>query len=194
MCTVLTKLLVHRKCTCSSHDAFMSFEIWSVTHNLCLENNRASVFDENSFEHYVRLILKLNLISGWRWGKKKYRHFMYNSAVGYIIDNCMSVLAETFGEWVISLGLCPASSPDLNNPVTIICGAHEQYVNNSHLLRELKENIHWELFFIPRQEVFHVYRNVFFETWSLLGSRRSGLVICTLNKVGHTSGVEMDTE
>jgi len=33
-------------------------------YNLHLEDNRASVFDENNFEHYVRLILKLNLISG----------------------------------------------------------------------------------------------------------------------------------
>lgn len=33
-------------------------------HNLCLEDNRASVFDVNSSEHYVRLILKLNSISG----------------------------------------------------------------------------------------------------------------------------------
>ena len=67
--TVLTKLLVHRKSSCSSQSAFMWFKIWSVTHNLCLEDNRASVFDENRFEHYVRLILNLNLISDWGWKK-----------------------------------------------------------------------------------------------------------------------------
>jgi len=64
MCTVLTKLLIHRKSSCSSQSAFMCFEVWNVMHNLRLEDNRASVFDENNFEHYVRLILKLNLITG----------------------------------------------------------------------------------------------------------------------------------
>jgi hypothetical protein len=75
----------------------MLVEIWSVTHNLCLEDNRDSVFDENRFAHYVRLILNLNLISDWR-GKKKYGHFMYDSAAAYIAVNSMYVLAATFGK------------------------------------------------------------------------------------------------
>lgn len=55
--------------------------------------------------------------------KKKYRHFVYDSAAAYIADNSVYVLAVTFGKWVISPGLCPASSPDLNILVTFICGA-----------------------------------------------------------------------
>ena len=49
---------------------------------------------------------------------------MYNSAAAYVADNSMYMLAQTFGKWVISPGLCPASSPDLNILATFICGAH----------------------------------------------------------------------
>lgn len=68
---------------------------------------------------------------------------MQDSAIIHRANKSVNALAEVFDEQMISQGLCPARSPDLN-----LCDFHmwgtlkeKVYMNNSHSLREPKENI-----------------------------------------------------
>jgi hypothetical protein len=46
--------------------------------------------------------------------EKTYRHFMQENATVHTANNSTNVLAEVFGEQVMSQGLWPACFPDLN--------------------------------------------------------------------------------
>jgi hypothetical protein len=46
--------------------------------------------------------------------KKKYGNFMQDSVMANTANNCMNVLAEIFGERVLSQGLWHTCSPSLN--------------------------------------------------------------------------------
>jgi hypothetical protein len=77
--------------------------------------------------------------------------------------NSTVALDEVFGERVISRGLWPPRSPDLNSCDFYLWGTLKEnvYVNNPHSSEELQVNIRHEISAIPVQQLRRVSRNIF---------------------------------
>jgi hypothetical protein len=65
-----------------------------------------------------------------------YGHVMQNNATAHTANKFINVLAEVFGEQIISQGLWPARSPNLNPCHFHLWGMLKDkvYVNNPHSL------------------------------------------------------------
>jgi hypothetical protein len=76
---------------------------------------------------------------------------MQDNATAHTANNSMVALHEVFGERVISRGLWPPRSPDLNPCDFYLWGTLKEkvYVNNQHSLEELQENVRHEISAIP---------------------------------------------
>jgi hypothetical protein len=113
-------------------------------------------------ERYVRLILS-PFFDQLTDEEKSYGHFMQDNATAHTANNSMVALDEVFGERVISRGLWPPRSPDLNPCDFYLWGTLKEkvYVNNPHSLEELQENIRHEISTIPVQQIGRVSRNIF---------------------------------
>jgi hypothetical protein len=101
-------------------------------------------------ERYVRLILS-PFFDQLTDEEKSYGHFMQDNATVHTANNSMVALDEVFGERVISRGLWPPRSHDLNPCDFYLWGTLKEkvYVKNPHSLEELQENIKHEISAIP---------------------------------------------
>jgi hypothetical protein len=81
------------------------------------------------------------------------------TATAHKTNNSMTVLAELLCECMISQGLQCVCSPDLYPCGLYLWGTlkNKVYVNNPHLLQELKENI-WQYF---QDNSFAVSKHIF---------------------------------
>jgi hypothetical protein len=86
-------------------------------------------------ERYVRLILSPFYIQQTN-EEKSYAHFVQDNATAHIANNSMVALDNVFGERIISPGLWPPQSPDLNSCDFYLWGTLKEkvYVNNPHIL------------------------------------------------------------
>jgi hypothetical protein len=115
----------------------------------------------NSYR-YVELIL-LPFFQGLTEEEKLYGYFMQDGTMAHTADFSVAVLEEVFGERLITCGLWPPRSPDLNPCDYYLWGTLKDrvYVNNPHSLQELKENIQREIADVSRAELRRVWRNIF---------------------------------
>lgn len=115
----------------------------------------------NSYR-YVELIL-LPFFQELTKEEKLYGFFMQDSTMAHTADFSMAVLEEVFGERLITCGLWPPRSPDLNPCDYYLWGTLKDrvYVNSPHSLQELKENIQREIADVSSAELRHVWRNIF---------------------------------
>lgn len=75
----------------------------------------------------------------------------------------MVALEKILGKCLITHTLWPPRSPDLNTCNYYLWGTLKDrvYMNNTHQLQEVKDNIHGKIQSILKQEIHHVLRNVF---------------------------------
>jgi hypothetical protein len=74
----------------------------------------------------------------------------------------MQTLSDVFGDRIISSGIWPARSPDLNPCDFYFWGCLKDKVSNSNPRKEeLKENIHGEIANIPAEQLQRVNQNLF---------------------------------
>jgi hypothetical protein len=85
---------------------------------------------------------------------------MQGNATAHTANNSMNALAKFFDEWLLSQGLWPAHSPNLNPCNFYLWSTLKDrvYENNSHSLQEMKENI-----LLFQENNFTVYLEIFFE-------------------------------
>jgi hypothetical protein len=95
--------------------------------------------------------------------EKTYRYFMQDNATAHTANHSMNEINQVFGDRVVSRGLWPPQSPDLNPCDFYLWGKLKDkvYVNNPHTLDELKDNIRVEISHITREELRHVAGNIF---------------------------------
>jgi hypothetical protein len=95
-------------------------------------------------ERYVRLILT-PLFRKLTEDKKTYGYFMQDNTTAHTANHSMNEINQVFGDCVVSRGLWPPRSPDLNLCDFYLWGKLKDkvYVNNphTHTLDELKDNI-----------------------------------------------------
>jgi hypothetical protein len=81
----------------------------------------------------------------------------------HIANNSVVALDEIFGERIISWGMWPPRSPDLNPCDFYLWGTLKEkvYINNPHSLEELQANIRHEISAVPIQQLRRVSVNIF---------------------------------
>jgi inhibitor of nuclear factor kappa-B kinase subunit alpha len=95
--------------------------------------------------------------------EKTYGYFMQDGATAHTATYCINVLNEVFANRLISRGLWPARSPDLNPCDFYLWGnlKDKVYSNNPHTLVELKQSIRDTISSIEVSELKLVSNNIF---------------------------------
>jgi hypothetical protein len=156
------QVLKHRKPSCSLevplHD--IKVGVWCAISAQRIIIMTMFFHETINSELYMRFILSpFSQSTDW-W--KLYAHFMQNNATAHNANNFMVALDNVFGEQVISQGLWPPWSPDLNLCDFYLWGTLKKvYVNNLHSLEELEANIRHEISAIPVHQLRCVSRNIF---------------------------------
>jgi inhibitor of nuclear factor kappa-B kinase subunit alpha len=95
--------------------------------------------------------------------EKTYGYFMQDGATAHTVTYSINILNEVFEDRVISCGLWPARSPDLN-PCDFYPWVNlkdKVYSNNTHKLVELKQSICETISSIEVNELKLVSNNIF---------------------------------
>jgi hypothetical protein len=91
-----------------------------------------------------------------------YGYNMQNYDMAHTINFSVTVLLEVFRKWLLTRGLWPLISSDLNVCYIYLWGTlKENYVKNPHSLQEMKGNIWRVMASISRQELHLMWRNIF---------------------------------
>jgi hypothetical protein len=122
------------------------------------------IFFENiiNSERYVTDILR-PFFESIKDEEKTYDCFIQDGATAHTADYSINVLNEVFEDRLISRGLWPARSPDLNPCDFYLWGnlKDKVYSNNHHTLDELKQSIRETSTSIEASEVKLVSNNIF---------------------------------
>jgi inhibitor of nuclear factor kappa-B kinase subunit alpha len=96
------------------------------------------------------------------WKKKRHGYFMQDGATAHTATYSINVLNEVFEDRLISCGLWPASSPDLNPCDFYLWGnlKDKVYSNKPHTLVELKQSIRETISSIKVSEMKLVSNNI----------------------------------
>jgi hypothetical protein len=102
----------------------------------------------------------------------------------------MNEINQVFGDRVVSRGLRPPRSSDLNPCDFYLWGKLKDkvYVNNPHTLDELKDNIRVEISDITREELRRVAGNIFSRCEACLQAEGRHFEILLQDTVGSVSG------
>jgi inhibitor of nuclear factor kappa-B kinase subunit alpha len=105
----------------------------------------------------------LGPFSGALWKKKIHGYFMQDGATAHTATYSINVSNKVFEDRLISCGLWPARSPDLNPCNFYLWGnlKDKVYSNNSHTLIELKQSIQETISSIEVSELKLVSKNLF---------------------------------
>jgi inhibitor of nuclear factor kappa-B kinase subunit alpha len=95
--------------------------------------------------------------------KRLYGWFQQDSAIAYTARMSMQALSDIFRYRIVSSGIWPACSPDLNPCDFFLWGCFKDKVYNSNprTEEELKENIRREIANIPAEQLQRINQNLF---------------------------------
>jgi hypothetical protein len=90
-------------------------------------------------------------------------YFLQDNATAHTANYSMNEINQVFGDRVVSRGLWPPRCQDLNPCDFYLWGKLKDkvYVNNPHILDELKDNIRVKISHIMREELHRVAGNIF---------------------------------
>jgi inhibitor of nuclear factor kappa-B kinase subunit alpha len=93
---------------------------------------------------------------------RRFAFFQQDSATPHTARDSVEELRQVFGDRIVSRGLWPARSPDLNPCDFYLWGNLKQkvYKTNPHTIEELKENIRNEVSAISPSELQRVITNL----------------------------------
>jgi inhibitor of nuclear factor kappa-B kinase subunit alpha len=119
-------------------------------------------FNEIIVERYVQAILG-QLFPELTEEERLYGRFQQDSVTAHTARISMQALSDVFRDRIISSGIWPACSPDLN-PCDFFfwgCLKDKVYNSNHQTVGELKENICREMANIPAEQLQRVNQNLF---------------------------------
>jgi hypothetical protein len=105
----------------------------------------------------------LGPFSGALRKKKRHGYFMQDGVTAHTATYSINVFYEVFEDRLISHGLWPVRSPDLNSCDFCVWGnlKNKVYSNNLHTLVELKQSIRETILSIEVSELKLVLNNIF---------------------------------
>jgi hypothetical protein len=114
-----------------------------------------------SLSNKLRILFEadpVTLLRSTDWWRK-----MQDNAKTHVANSYINALHEVFGEQVISWGLWPPQSPDLNPCDFYLWSTLKEkvYVNNTHPLEELQEKFRHEISAITVEQLRRVSGNIF---------------------------------
>jgi hypothetical protein len=111
---------------------------------------------------------------------------MQDNATAHTASHSMNGINQVFDDRVVSRGLWPPRSPDLNSCYFFLWGRLKDkvYVKNPHTLDELKSSIRVEISHITREELRRVAGNIFRRCEACLQAEGRHFEILLQDKVG----------
>jgi hypothetical protein len=123
--------------------------------DLCFYNKKIN------FERYVQVILG-QFFPGLTNEERLYGWFQQDSATACTAFMSIQALSNLFGDRIISSGIWPAHSPNLNSCNFLLLGLFVEdkvYNSNPRTEERLKQNIHREIANIPAEQLRRVNQN-----------------------------------